>query len=52
MTQDWQIIYLFYYSLWYQATYQIIEEDILNYSSNFMFRGTPCPITFQTLLKN
>jgi len=42
ITQDWHIIYLFYYSLWYQTTEQINEEDILNYSSTVMFRGTPC----------
>ena len=29
-------------SLQYQTTYQIMEEDILNYSPTVMFRGTPC----------
>ena len=28
----------FYYSLWYQITYQIMAEDILKYSPTVMFR--------------
>ncbi len=32
----------FFNFLWYQTTYQIMEEDILNYSPTVMFRGTPC----------
>ena len=31
-----------YQSLQYQTTYQIMEEDILNYSKTAMFRLTPC----------
>jgi len=31
----------FYYCLWYQKTYQIMEEYILNCSPTVMFRGTP-----------
>ena len=34
----------FYYSLWYQRSEQIMEEDIKNYSSTVMF-----PSTFPTL---
>ena len=30
----------------YQTTEQILEKDILNYSSTVMFRGTPCTINF------
>ena len=30
-----------HYSLQYLTTYQIMEEDILNYIPNVMFRGTP-----------
>ena len=33
---------VYYYSLWYQTTYKIMEEDILKYSPTVMFRGTPC----------
>ena len=29
--------YYFYYCLWYQKTYQIMEEDIVNYSPIVMF---------------
>ena len=31
-----------YLSLQYRTAYQIMEEDILNYSPTVMFRGTPC----------
>ena len=31
-----------YHHLWYQTTYQIMEEDILNYLPTVMFPGTPC----------
>ena len=33
---------VYYYSLWFQTTYKIMEEDILKYSPTVMFRGTPC----------
>ena len=35
-----------YHHLWYQTTFQIMEEDILNYLPTVMFRGTPCILLF------
>ena len=35
-------IYNVFIDLWYQTPEQIMEKDILNYSTNVMFRGTPC----------
>ena len=37
-------------SLQYQTTYQIMEEDILNYSPTVIFRGTPCTFSAMVLL--
>ena len=33
---------VYYFSLWYQTTLKIMEEDILKYSPTVMYRGTPC----------
>ena len=41
-------IHFFYYSLWYQTTKLIMEEDILNYLLTVVFDGTP----WDQLLKN
>jgi len=36
------LIFFHFNELWQQATWHIMEEDILNYSATVVFRGTLC----------